>query len=39
MLVTTLKAEFFSDVSAKIMGTFVEMRKYINSSLIEQIYK
>ena len=40
MLATVLKTEVASDVSIKIMRTFVEMRKYINSSLIEQnIYK
>lgn len=38
MLATVLKTEVASDVSIKIMRTFVEMRKYINSSLIEQKY-
>lgn len=37
-LATALKTEVASDVSIKIMRTFVEMRKYINSSLIEQKY-
>ncbi len=38
MLATALKTEVASDVSIKIMRNFVEMRKYINSSLIEQKY-
>ena len=38
MLATVLKTEVASNVSIKIMRTFVEMRKYINSSLIEQKY-
>lgn len=38
MLATVLKTEVASDVSIKIMRTFVEMRKYINNSLIEQRY-
>lgn len=38
MLATVLKTKVASNVSIKIMRTFVEMRKYINSSLIEQKY-
>ena len=38
MLATVLKTKVASNVSIKIMRTFVEMRKYINSSLIEQNY-
>ena len=38
MLATVLKTKVASNVSIKIIRTFVEMRKYINSSLIEQKY-
>lgn len=38
MLATVLKTKVASNVSIKIMRTFVEMKKYINSSLIEQKY-
>ena len=39
MLSGLLKSRIATEINVKIMRAFVEMRKYINSSLIEQIYK
>ena len=38
MLATILKSKTATEVSIRIMDAFVEMRKYINNSLIEQKY-
>lgn len=38
MLATILKSDVATDVTIKIMDTFVEMRKYISSGLIEYDY-
>ena len=38
MLATVLKTEVAAEVSVQIMRTFVAMRKYISSNLIEQSY-
>ena len=38
MLSTVLKSAIATQASIKIMDTFVEMRKYISSNLIEQKY-
>ena len=38
MLATILRTKVAEEVSIRIMDAFVEMRKYINSNLIEQTY-
>ena len=38
MLASILTSEFAIEISIKIIDTFVEMRKYISSNLIEQKY-
>ena len=38
MLSGLLKSRIATEINVKIMRAFVEMRKYINSSLIEQKY-
>ena len=38
MLSGLLKSRIATEINVKIMRAFVEMRKYINSSLIEQRY-
>ena len=38
MLATILKSKRAEEVSIKIIDAFVELRKYINGSLIEQKY-
>ena len=38
MLATILRTKVAEEISIKIMDAFVEMRKYINNSLIEQNY-
>ena len=38
MLATVLKTQIATQVTIRIMDAFVEMRKYINTSVIEQTY-
>ena len=38
MLATILRTKVAEDVSIRIMDAFVEMRKYINNNLIDQVY-
>lgn len=38
MLATILKSKVASEITIAIMDTFVEMKRYINTSLIEQKY-